>query len=571
MVSYVLSFFENDKGIIVDDFTEEEAEILSTNVTNLDSNVFAWKISDSFTPEQSGALLSRYSRTSFTGRRLFLKEFYPNRNRGREFFEAWLVDYGDDSIQEMAGGLPSACEYISNLAVKEIEDCRLGSYIEKSTRYVAFDKKLPNGDYMFYKDPDIMNSRHADAYVELMEGLFDSYSKHMESMVKYIEDTNKIGEISFKIGSRSLKISEFNASIEEESGISEADLRKAYDNAIKANALDFMRDYLPMSLLTHVGISMDARSYENMFNKMLASPLAESRWIAKRLANDMKGLVPSLVKRVYDEHGTTMQKFFSERNASTYDALLPKTKGLVSKEEDVALSEYAGEGTADPDEKAQLILAAVIIYKFSRGASMKQSMALAKQLGAQERKRIISTYVGKRTNRRHKPGRVFENLDYTFDLKGRIGIYRDIQRHRIGTQERQNFSTALGYDTRQAYSDIGIADDFKSKMADVADLYSKIFETMPYQAQYVVTLGFNTRWYYKLNARQLYHLCELRTSHQGHPDYRKLMQEMAMKVKNVHPTVVEPMSYLDMSEKTLGRLDSEIRVAAKKNKLLGKS
>jgi thymidylate synthase ThyX len=393
----------------------------------------------------------------------------------------------------------------------------------------------------------------------------------MASMTKYMEDTNKLGEISFKIGSRSIKISELNASIEEESGIGEADLKKAYDNAIKANALDFMRDYLPMSILTHVGISMDARSYENMFNKMLASPLSESRWIAKRLSNDMKALVPSLVKRIYDEHGTTMQKFFSDRNTNTYNALISKTKGLVSKEESVALSEYAGEGTANPDEKAQLLLAAVIIYRFSRGASMKQSMAMAKELGVQGRKKIIGTYVGKRTNRRHKPGRAFESLDYTFDLKGRIGIYRDIQRHRIGTQERQYFSTQLGYDTRQAFSDIGIVDDYKSKMDSVTELYNKLFEILPYQAQYVVTLGFNTRWYYKLNARQLFHLCELRTSHQGHPDYRKLVQDMAMKVKGVHPTVIEPMSYLDMSEKTLGRLDSEIRIAVKKSKLLGKS
>jgi len=564
---YIFQTDENDKGTSVEQFSEEEAQILGTNVTNLDSNIFAWRISEEFTPEQAGALLSRYSRTALTSRRLYLKEFYPNKSRGREFFDAWLVDYGDDSIQEMVGGLPTSCEYVSNVAVKDIEDCRLGSYIEKSTRYVAFDKKLPNGEYMFYKEPDITKSRYGDEYLSLMNGLFDSYSKHMEPMMKYIRDTNRIEEIGFRIGSKVVKVTEFTKALEEESGITEMDLRKSYENSIKANALDFLRDYLPMSTLTHVGASMDARSYENMLNKMLSSPLAESRWIAQRLSGELKKLVPSLVKRVHDDYGTSMQNFYRTRSTNTYEMVSQMTKGMVSKGETVSLSEYAGEGSANPDESAQIILASAIIYKFSRGISIRQASDHAKKMSVQERKSLINTYVGKRTNRRHKPGRAFENLDYTFDLKGRIGIYRDIQRHRIGTQERQNFGIELGYDTREAYKSIGIDEDYESKMAGVVDLYNKLIPNNPYQAQYVVTFGFNIRWYYKLNARQLFHLCELRSTHQGHPDYRKLVQDMAMKVKAVHPTVTDPMIYLDMSEKTLGRLDSEIRMAVKKSQM----
>ncbi|MDE1825027.1 MAG: FAD-dependent thymidylate synthase [Candidatus Micrarchaeota archaeon] len=564
---YTLFFGEGAKGVVVENFSDEDEKALGSTVTNLEDNIFAWKLTDDFTPEQAGALLSRYSRTSLTSRRLFIKEFYPNKSRGREFFDAWLVDYGDDSIQEMAGGLPVSCEYVSNVAVKDIEDCRFGSYIEKSTRYVAFDKKLPNGDYMFYKDPQILASRHAESYLDLMGSLFDSYSRHMEGMVKYIADTNRIEDIGFRIGNRLVRINEMNSAIEEQFGITEADLQKSYENAIKANALDFLRDFLPMSTLTHVGISMDARSYENMINKMLASQLLESRFIAKRLCAELKKLVPSLVKRVEDSHGIEMQEFFRERNESAATMVSGISKGIVSKGEGIELREYAGEGTANPDVRAQTIIATMIIYKFSRGTSISQAAELAAKMGDSERKSLINTYVGSRKNRRHKPGRAFENLDYTFDLNGRIGIYRDIQRHRIGTQERQNFGVELGYDTRSAFKEVGIEDDYKQKMSEVTKLYNKIFEKMPHQAQYVVTLGFNIRWYYKLNARQLYHLCELRSTHQGHPDYRKLVQQMAMKVKAVHPSVMEPMIYLDMSEKTLGRLDSEIRMAVKKSQL----
>ncbi|MDE1833576.1 MAG: FAD-dependent thymidylate synthase [Candidatus Micrarchaeota archaeon] len=566
-VSYVFRTHDGDSGVAVEEFTDEEAGILETSLTNVRDNVFAWKLGAELTPEQAGALLSRYSRTSLTSKRLFLKEFYPNKSRGREFFDAWLVDYGDDSIQEMAGGLPMSCEFVSNLAVKDIEDCRLGSYIEKSTRYVAFDKKLPNNEFMFYKDKEILDSRHGDEYLALMNGLFTSYSRHMEAMSKYIRDTNPIDSINFRLGDRLVRISEMKGGVDERTGISEADLLKAYDNSIKANALDFLRDYLPMSLLTHVGMSMGSRSYENMINKMLASPLRESRWIATRMTDELTKMVPSLVKRIGDSYGKGMQEFMSNRTSGTMRLVDGIVKGARSEGSDVNIDYYTGTGSENPDAYAQASIAAAVLYRFSHGLSMSDAFKLAGRMGEAERKGLISTYVGERRNRRHKPGRAFENIEYLFDLKGRIGIYRDIQRHRIGTQERQNFGTELGYDTREAYRDIGIEDDYRSLMGRVDSLYRSLLPILPYQAQYVVTFGFNIRWYYRLNARQLYHLCELRSSTQGHPDYRKLVQNMAMKVKAIHPSVVEQMSYLDMNEKTLGRLDSEIRIAVKKSAL----
>ncbi len=565
---YVLKFDECSAGIAVESYSGEEQAVLERHMTNCDSNVFAWRQSDTFTSEQIGALLSRYSRTSLTGRRLFLKEFYPNKERGREFFAAWLVDYGDDSIQEMVGGLPMACEFVSNLAAKEIEDSRLGSYIEKSTRYVQFDKKLPDGHYMFYRDPDILSTRHGDRYISLMDSLFSSYSAAMPKMERYIRDTNRIEDVRFRLGSSLIGISDMGPKVTEDFGVTEQDLTKAYDNAIKANALDFLRDYLPMSTLTHVGMSMNARSYENVIQKMLASPLAESVWIGKRMAQELGRLTPSLVKESGDPRSAAFQKFLKIRAQAT-SAIVDKIGAPASGGSGVDLVSYYGMGSGDPDVAAQVALAAPIIYTFSSGTSMRDAHKAAERLDRSARVELISAYIGERANRRHKPGRAFENLEYQFDLKGRIGIYRDIQRHRIGTQERQRFGVSLGYEVRDAFRDVGIAEDYCSNMDEVKGLYGALQERLPYQAQYAVTFGFNTRWYYRINARQLYHLCELRSSPQGHPDYRVLVQKMAAKVAAVHPTVTSKMTYLDSSEKSLGRLDSEIRIAVKKARLSG--
>lgn len=567
MPSSTLKFSEDDKGIEIESFSDSEAQSLEQVVTNSESNIFAWKIGENLTPEQIGALLSRYSRTTLTGKRLFLKEFLPNKSRGREFFESWLIDYGDDSIQEMAGGLAMSCEFVSNLAVKEIEDNRMGSYIEKSSRYVFFDKKLPDGEHMFYKDPDIMNSRFADEYLLLMRSLFDSYTGNLQKMSDYIRSQNPFENQSFRVGDLTIKASELTDKAAQKHGISVEDLKKAYDNALKANALDFMRDYLPMATLTHVGVSMNARTYDSMINKMMSSPLAESRWIARRMLSELNKLVPSLTKRIGERHGEEHRKFLSDRSQNIREYLKDFKLQPELLDGQVSLVDYAGKKEADADARAQIVLAGIIMYKFGDGNSMSRSMEMAASMAPEKRREMISRYVGVRQNRRHKPGRAFENLEYLFDLKGRVGIYRDIQRHRIGTQERQNFTTSLGYDTRSEFEAIGIADDYRSKMAQVSELYEKLKEKFPYQAQYVVTYGFYTRWYYRLNARQLFHFCELRSTPSGHPDYRRMTQEMYKQVLKVHPTVASHMNFMNMDDKQLGRLESEIRIAVKRKAL----
>ncbi|MBI1978922.1 MAG: FAD-dependent thymidylate synthase [Candidatus Aenigmarchaeota archaeon] len=570
MPETLLKFWENDQGIPVEEFTDEEVQTLSNVVSNTDSNIFAWKIGDILTPEQIGALLSRYSRTIFTGKKLFLKEFLPNKDRGREFFEAWLVDYGDDSIQEMSGGLPVSCEFVSNLAVKEIEESRIGSYIEKSTRYVFFDKTLPNGEFMFYKDPDILNSRYADEYLNLMRSLLASYTTHMEMMLKYISDLNPFESQTFRIGDAIVKVSELTPEIEEKYGITETDLKKAYDNSVKANALDLIRDYLPMATLTHVGINMNARSYENLVLKLLSSPLAESKWIGQNIYAELNKLVPSLIKRVPDKHGMAYQEFFKGRTEDTFNLVNQVLAGVETNDstEQFRLVGYTGKGAENPDDTTQVILTASILYKFGHGHSMSQLIEKAILMPREERKKIIAAYVGNRVNRRHKPGRAFESVEYLFDLNARVGIFRDIQRHRVCTQERQNFTVNLGYNTRKEFKEIGISDDYENKMRQVIDLFNKLHPILPFQAQYVVTFGFNTRWYYRLNARQLFHLCELRTTPGGHPDYRKLVQDMFYAVQKVHPTVAAHMKFINLEDRPLGRLESEVRIAVKKKALV---
>ena len=109
-----------------------------------------------------------------------------------------LVGYGDDSVAQL-GGAHLACENISNVAAKLLEDARIGiAPLEKSTRYVRFDQKDAAGNYLFYREPKIMASRHRDAYLEVMNLLFDTYSRQMEPMLASIAKALPIEQVEVR-------------------------------------------------------------------------------------------------------------------------------------------------------------------------------------------------------------------------------------------------------------------------------------------------------------------------------------------------------------------------------------
>ena len=143
-MSYRLTSSRNLMGnMYQENFNHDEKQKLESHFSNFDKPVFVI-----ITPNQvdRGALMSRYSRTDKTMRRVFIDEFLSNPNRGTEFYNKVLLDYGDDSVAEL-GTAQCALEWVSNISAQKIEDHRIGfSFLEKSSRYVAFDKKI-NGNY----------------------------------------------------------------------------------------------------------------------------------------------------------------------------------------------------------------------------------------------------------------------------------------------------------------------------------------------------------------------------------------------------------------------------------------
>jgi thymidylate synthase ThyX len=549
------------------EFTGEEQRALAPFFTNLDRSVFGLKLPQ----EVAGALFSRYSRSTKSLRRTFFDEFLGDPELGlkdllgaqtsasddsaalkkaRAFYDRVLVGYGDDSVAQL-GGAHIACENISNVAANLLEDARIGiAPLEKSTRYVRFDQKDATGNYLFYREPKIMASRHRDAYLEVMNLLFDTYARQMEPMLEFVAESLPIDQLEVRDPTSGKPLSYEQAKSEEK-------LRRwaetAYRATVRAQACDVLRSYLPAATLTNVGMFGVGQAFEYLLSKLHSHELSEAKELAAAMHGELNQLIPSFVKRAQAND-------YLSGILATAQSLARETLNdfPVNLSEPVVLVDY--------DRHAEEKVIAGLVYPHAR-QSLQQLREIALRMDANERRKLLQEHFSKRRHRRDKPGRAFENVYYTFDILGNLGLYRDLHRHRILTQERQAFTTVHGYDTPREIGEAGFKREFDACMNAAAELYEEIYRDLPGEAQYVVPFAFKIRWYIKMNLREAVHLCELRTMPQGHPDYRFIAQEMWRKIKEVHPALTEVGRFIDWKSYRLGRLQSEMRTEFKRSAL----
>jgi thymidylate synthase ThyX len=173
---------------------------------------------------------------------------------------------------------------------------------------------------------------------------------------------------------------------------------------------------------------------------------------------------------------------------------------------------------------------------------------------------VLKSYMGERLNRRHRPGRALENAHYSWDLLCDYGIFRDLQRHRmVDDMNWQQLTPRYGYETPKLVEDAGLTEQFEACFDISLKLYSLLQKNgYGLEAQYATLLGHRMRWKVTYNAREAFHLHELRTSPQGHPGYRKLVLQMHEKLAEVHPLLAEAMKFVNQDEDAeLTRLAAE--------------
>ncbi len=534
---------------LVEEFSDSEKEILLKHFSNAEDSVFAL-----ITPRQvdRGALMSRYSRTDKSMRRVFLDEFLANENRGEEFYNKVLIEYGDDSVAEL-GIAQIAIEGISNIAVKKIEDRRIGlSYLEKSSRYVAWDKKV-NGQFKFYRDPQIMSSKFADSYLESCNLDFEIYSKNIQPMIDYVREKEPINNLKFKDSNTGAEV--FFSKLKSEQDIKSA--KMIYNATTKAKALDILRGLLPASTLTNVGISGNGRAFEYLLTILFSSNLEEERLLAQKIKHELDTTIKSFVRRSDDKYGQALQDYFRslQRTASTFAKSHPTT--AKSKGAFVKLVDYESE------TKALDKIVAAVLYEWQT-VPFETILGKVKKMSKAKKAKIVKAFTKLRQNRRQRPSRPFEMAHYTFDVVGNFGMFRDLHRHRVLTLERQLLTTDHGYTTPKEIAGLGIEKDFKDCMTSAKNVFDSMRSKLPQQAQYVVNFAYNYPFFMHLNLREACHLIELRTIPQGHIDYRQVAQKMFLSIKKVHPNISGIIKFVDLHTYELERFESEKRIEEKR-------
>ena len=582
-----------DQNLSVEKFTREEKWFIEPFFTNLDKNVFAARYLPS---EVLGALASRYSRSTKGVRRLFYDEYIKpiiepnlegtnareqkeaqnmktelvnfvdylhthggwevvvNSKRARDFFSKWLAAYGDDSIAQMAGA-HIFFENISIVATKVLEDFRIGfAPLEKSTRYVLFNQKV-GSRYLYLMEPDLVKSKYGREYTRMMNMLFDRYSQSIVPLSKYLR----------KVFPREADQSD-----------------RAYNSTIVAKTCDVLRAYLPAATLTNVGFFGVGQSLEYVLTKCFASPLAEIRQLARSAQVELNKIIPSLVDRASSPRGKIYQRYVrdtdrdlermthvilerSDKQSFSANRISSKTDPIgLRLSPDLSRMTEGGKGVqlVEYDADAEDKIVASILYKYSTQTyqSIKDHVS---RMTESQKLAVIKKAVGRRQVRQHRLIRAFENTYYKFDIVANLGAYRDLHRHRMMTQERQRFTTELGFDVPPELASAKMDKEYIDAANKIDKFYKKISNQYMDAAQYAVMLGHRTRWYQWQNLRELGWEAELRTGPQGHPDYRVIEHKKAEVVSQVHPLLMEALRFVEFNKYDLARRESEKRIDRK--------
>jgi thymidylate synthase ThyX len=138
-----------------------------------------------------------------------------------------------------------AVEDISRLACDTLEDNRLASYTEKSSRYQLFPS-----DYFFQPPELAKDPKLVQAFGDACRELFRVYHQLVEGCIEHLRGIYPQRE---------------------------RERDAAYNLRLQRDATDSCRAVLPAATLTNVGVTANARVLENAISKLMSSELGEER------------------------------------------------------------------------------------------------------------------------------------------------------------------------------------------------------------------------------------------------------------------------------------------------------
>ena len=524
-----LAASDNDEQLVTKDkkgrytVTKAGKAYLADAVTSVDGDVYAF--GDKLSPITIAAAMARLSRRGDDMRVTILDEFANKVDKDTQLLQRVITAYGDDSVQQL-GGIHFVVENASNLLTKKLEWGRLASYLEQSTRYIYFDQTDANGKYR-YHTPEHLKPNVKEQYNQAMDTIFELYSTMVRRLTDHVQAKSKVPE---------------------------AERDGAWKGATRAQACDAIRAVLPVATKSTVGIFASGQALESLIMHLLGDDLPEARATGEDLLKQGRKIVPMFLERADkpERGGATIAYTANTRHAIqklAKDGL--KGTHAAANTEPVTLTDYW--------PRNELALVPDMLYEHS-SLPLHELQSAVNGWPYDQRLEVFKSYMGERLNRRHRPGRAIEKAHYSWDLVCDYGIFRDLQRHRmVDDLNWQLLTPRYGYEVPELVEEAGLTEQFEACFDISLKLYSVLQQAGYHlEAQYATLLGHRMRWKVTYNAREAFHLHELRTSPQGHPGYRKLVLQMHEKLAEVHPLMAEAMKFVNSGEdEELTRLAAE--------------
>jgi thymidylate synthase ThyX len=299
----------------------------------------------------------------------------------------------------------------------------------------------------------------------------------------------------------------------------------------------------------------NGRFFQSLISHLLSTPYPEVISMGEKLFTELSKVIPKYVHRAHrKEYNMAIEKQMKQ--------LATKLLGSTPVDESPSVTIVPLEFRNGED-----YLIAHMLYGYTNHP-LKQLHRFVHHLDTTTRELIKKTYLGERLTRRDRPGRALESgYTYTCDLFADYGTYKDLMRHRVNTQLRQPFSPLLGMIVPRDLQDAGFMGPVMECHEKVVKLYKEIYADLGEVAAYVTLHGNKVRWIMGFNDREAMHMLELRTTKQGHPQYRKLCQEIHKEIERIDPWRASVMNFVDHNSYESARGDSEARQRVKEKML----
>ncbi len=424
--------------------------------------------------------------------------------KAAEFNERWVLGYGHASVAEHAV-LHLAVENISRVACDALEDNRLASFTEKSSRYQVMAEDYFHVPQELASDPGL-----SETYREACHRLFEAYFRLIDGTMEHLRSVHPQRD-----GERD----------------------NAYTMRLRRDATDSSRAILPAATLTNVGVTANARVLEHAISKLMSSEVSEERELGEELRRQGQSITPTLIK-------------YADRN--TFLSQHPDTLGEPA---DLHGSHVSIKGEAEESVKVSLAhrdaqaeekLAAALLYRHSQ-SSYEEIWRRVLDMGSGARQEIIRQSVAG-LGPHDAPVREFEVVDYTFEFLLDYGAFREFKRHRMQTYLPQELGVLYGYRVPDLVREAGLEKEFDDGIAIAEEAYPRVYQHAPQAAQYLVTHAHYRRLIAKINLRECYHLFKLRSSHLAHFSIREPTLEAMKLAVEAQPAFFEGLRLRDYPE-----------------------